>query len=137
MFHGTRDITTLYRLSFSIYICPFHVRARRRRLYIRAHGISPRSCGCVHFRPGYVHGCVKRKHRGDPISTRHTACPWLYGIADSVSRGRSLYESPRQEFYPRPRWCPARIIGRRTPTVLLHDGSPDDDSCERTKKKVT
>jgi len=99
MFHGTRDITTLYRLSFSIYICPFHVRARCRRLYIRAHDISPRSYGRAHFRPGYVHGYVKRKHRGDRY--RHgMACP-CFMVSPIPFREVDLYESPRQEFYSR------------------------------------
>lgn len=130
MFHGTRDITTLYRLSFSIYICPFHVRARRRRLYIRAHDISPRSCGCAHFRLEYVHGCVKRKHRGDRY--RHgTACP-CFMVSLIPFREVDLYESPRQEFYPR-HGVPRGLLSANA-IVLLHDGFPHDDSCKHMRK---
>lgn len=130
MFHGTRDITTLYRLSFSIYICPFHVRARRRRLYIRAHDISLRLCGCAHFRSGYVHGCVKRKHRGNRY--RHgTACP-CFMVSLIPFQEVDLYESARQEFYPR--YGVPRGLLSTNAIVLLHDGFLCDDNSKHTRK---
>lgn len=66
---------------------------RCRRLHIRTHthtyDMSLRSCGCAHFRLGYVLGCVKRKHRvEEPISTRRAPalCPrWFLDV--------DLYES--------------------------------------------
>lgn len=70
-----------------------------RCLYIRAHDISQRSCGYAHFRLEYMHGCVKRKHRGDRY--RHdTACP-CFMVSLISFREVDLYESPCQEFYPR------------------------------------
>lgn len=76
---------------------------RRRLLHIHAHDISLRSYECAHFRLGYVHGCVKRKHRGgwegrEPISTRH-GVPLLYGVADSERSIFTRVAPENQKFY--------------------------------------
>lgn len=125
MFHGARDITTLYRLSFSIYICSFHVRACRRRLHTRTHGVSLRPCGCVHFRPGYVRGYVKRKHQGNRYR-RDAACP-CFMVSLIPFREVDLYESPRQEFYPRHLGAPRGLL---TTIVLFGESLPAEDNSE-------
>lgn len=98
--------------------------------YIRAHDISLRSCGCAHFRPGYVHGCVKRKHRGNRY--RHgTACP-CFMVSLIPFREVDLYESARQEFYPR--YGVPRGLLSANAIVLLHDGFLCDDNSKHTRK---
>lgn len=80
--------------------------------------IPARPCSCVHFRPGYVHGCVKRKHQGGPRYRHGTACP-CFMVSLIPFREVDLYESrPVRNFIlvastPRGSLSEIRIVTRQ------------------------
>lgn len=112
----------LYIAYRSPYICLFHVRACRRHLHTRTLDISLRahSCRCVHFRLGYLHECVKRKHQKGDQYRHDAACPCFMVSQLIPFREFDLYESPCQEFYPR-RGVPREDYYRRERVLcMLH-----------------